>query len=119
MENKTNQKKRGRPKNPNGQTLRIRIRMTKEDFDRCKENARRANLPLSKFARIMILDGKHINTFSHESDKLRSTFIGMANNLNQLTKLAHTYSLTNLEKETQEVYVKIITLIDQYYINNK
>jgi hypothetical protein len=93
--------------------------MTQEDFDMCKEKAQQANLPLSKFARIMILDKNHINTFSHESAKLRSTLIGMANNLNQLTKLAHTYSLTNLEKETLEVYAKIITLIDQYYINTK
>jgi hypothetical protein len=56
---KSNQsKKGGRPIRPDGLAIVIRIRMTQEDFDMCKEKAQQANLPLSKFARIMILDIK-------------------------------------------------------------
>jgi hypothetical protein len=49
MENQINQKKEEDLK-PNGLTIVLRIRMTQEDFDICKEKAQQANLPLSKFA---------------------------------------------------------------------
>lgn len=75
MENKTNQKKGGRPQSPNGLTIVVRIRMTQKDFDVFKEKAHQANLPLSKFARIMLREGRVVNTFSKELHKVRRRFL--------------------------------------------
>ncbi len=118
MENKINQKKGGRPQRPNGLTVVVRIRMTQKDFEICKEKAQQANLPLSKFARIMLREGRVFNTFSKEIQGYLKILIGMSNNLNQLTRLSHTYSLTNLEQQVQEIAYHIKAIIDQYNIKN-
>lgn len=119
MENQIKQKKAGRPIKHNGLTIILTIRMTKEDFDSCKQKAEQANISIASYIRNIARDGVIINTFSKESTNHRTALIGIANNLNQLVKLAHTYSLTNLEKEAGETHANVKEIIDYYKIKPK
>lgn len=108
-------RKGGRPIKSKPLNQRLRIRMSESDINRCTENANRANLSLSEYVRGILVDGRVTNLFSEQEQKDKIQLIGMANNLNQLTQLAHTYSLPNLAKEAREVLNAIRNLLDRYH----
>ena len=46
--------------------------------------------------------------------KVLRLLAGMANNLNQLTKLAHTHGLLRFQKDCQELIAKISTVFNDF-----
>jgi len=79
----------GRPKNANNRKVNKGIRFTEKEFFIIKENASRAGIKISSYIRQMALKGKITPRLNEEERHFVTQLTGMANNLNQLTKLGH------------------------------
>ncbi len=91
MEEHPNPRKGGRPPIPNKLDKTIRVRITSDDYHRCKKIAEEANMNVTEYFRKMMTEGKVTNLFSAEGKREKIQLAGMANNLNQLVKEAHTF----------------------------
>ncbi len=65
--------------------LHLKVRISESDKKKIKENAEKAGLTVSQFSRKMLIDGQ-INVIDLEHKR---TIAGIANNLNQLAKIAN------------------------------
>lgn len=63
--------------------LHLKVRISESDKNKIKENAKKAELTVSQFARKMLIEGK-INVVDKADARVRA---GIGNNLNQLAKL--------------------------------
>ena len=101
------------PKGPS-KDARITARFTESEKLRLSEEARQIGITISELVRRKSLGSRNIRARVKRSEEeivtLRS-LIGMANNLNQLTKLAHSGILQ--ENEILDTLKKVDRLIDQ------
>lgn len=79
----------GRPKKANNRKVNKGIRLTEKEYFTIKQNASKAGIKISSYIRQMALIGKITPRLNEEERHFVSQLIGMANNLNQLTKLGH------------------------------
>jgi hypothetical protein len=79
----------GRPKKADNRKVNKGIRFSEKEFFIVKQNASRAGIKISSYIRQMALKGKITPRLNEEERHFVSQLIGMANNLNQLTKVAH------------------------------
>lgn len=81
--------KGGRPKKTIKRESATGIRFTKAEYFVVKQKAAKAGLKITAYVRTMALEG-YVKARPHPIDKhLEKQLTGMANNINQLTKLAH------------------------------
>ncbi|MDP4286187.1 MAG: plasmid mobilization relaxosome protein MobC [Bacteroidota bacterium] len=86
----TNLKHRGgRPKKLVKREITKGIRFTKAEYFIVKQHASRAGLKITVYVRETALQGKIISRLNEEERQFVRQLIGMANNLNQLTKKGH------------------------------
>jgi hypothetical protein len=78
-----------RPKNANNRVVNKRIGFTETEYFTVEQNASRAGIKISSYIRQMALTGKITPRLNEEERHFVTQLIGMANNLNQLTKLGH------------------------------
>lgn len=93
---------------------RVRLRLSEIEMAESSKNARLANLSLPEYIRMILLRGKVTNLFSEEEQLAKLQLIGMANNLNQLVKEAHTYGLVSVENEARKNLSDIRAILDKY-----
>ena len=79
----------GRPKKANNRNVNKGIRFTEKEFFTIKQNASKAGIKISSYIRQMALTGKITPRLNEDERHFVSQLIGMANNLNQLTKVGH------------------------------
>ena len=79
----------GRPKKPVKRDMVKGIRFTKSEFYVVKQKAAKAGIGISSFIRQMAINGKIKPLLDEEERQIVRQLIGMANNLNQLTKQGH------------------------------
>jgi len=77
----------GRPKKADNRKVNRNIQFTEKEYLRVKQNASKAGIKISSYIRQMSLTGKITPRLNEEERHFVTQLIGMANNLNQLTKL--------------------------------
>ena len=84
-------KKGGRP--PTGRVRKlsksVTVKFSKPSYEALKLRARKANRKLAEYIRESALNGEVVSGHNAETIAIAKNLIGMANNLNQLTKLSH------------------------------
>ncbi len=83
--------KGGRPKKEAAEKLKYKVvvRLSTGDYYALKSNAKAAKLPLAEVARQAVIGCRIVSRFTTEQAWWMRNLVGMGNNLNQLTKLAH------------------------------
>ena len=79
----------GRPKKPVKRDIVKGIRFTKSEYYVVKQKAAKAGIGISLFIRQMAINGKIKPLLNEEERQFVRQLIGMANNINQLTKKGH------------------------------
>ena len=118
MENLT-KKKGGRPIKESPLERKIKVNVTKEELDKFKQLAEKANYKLSPFARELIVNGKITNLFSKEEQNAKIQLIGIANNLNQLLKECHTYGILGILTQVKTALDEVRLILDRYNLGSK
>lgn len=72
---------------------------------------------MAEYIRRMVLNGGITNLFSEEEQQHKIQLIGMANNLNQLAKEAHTYGLVSVEQSASKALKDIRSILDRYKVH--
>lgn len=112
IENKEEHKaKPGRPlKEETKLTRSINLKLTEDDYALLKEKAEKLGMKATQYAREMALEGRVKSRFTIEELALMRKLSGMANNLNQITKLAHQRGLYKVTEVLIEIIDKIKSL---------
>ena len=99
-------KKGGRP--PTGRVRKlsksVTVKFSKPSYEALKLRARKANRKLAEYIRESALNGEVVSGHNTETVAIAKNLIGMANNLNQLTKLSH-------QRGFQETHVYVVDLL--------
>lgn len=114
MENKKrNKPRKGRPAKENEKlSTSINLKLTKKDLNSVKEKADKLGMKPTQYAREMTLKGQVKNRFTLEELDLMRKLSGMANNLNQLTKKAHTGGYSQASEVAFYLFFEIKKLLD-------
>ena len=112
IENKEEHKaKRGRPlKEETKLTRSINLKLTENDYALLKVKAEKMGMKATQYAREMALKGGVKSRFTLEELDLMRKLSGMANNFNQITKLAHQRGLFMVTEVLIEIIDKIKSL---------
>jgi hypothetical protein len=78
-----------RPKKTNNRNVNKGICFTEKEYLLIKQNASKAGIKISPYIRQMALSGKITPRLNEEERHFVTELIGMANNLNQLTKVGN------------------------------
>ena len=99
-------KKGGRP--PTGRVRKLSksatVKFSKPSYEALRLRARKANRKLAEYIRESALNGEVVSGHNTETVAIAKNLIGMANNLNQLTKLSH-------QRGFQETHVYVVDLL--------
>ena len=79
----------GRPKKPVKRETVTGVRFSKVEYFLVKRKAEKAGLGITVYIRQMALHGQVTGKMSEEDRQFVRQFVGVSNNLNQLTKKAH------------------------------
>ena len=93
----------GRPKKPVKRDIVKGIRFTKSEFYVVKQKAAKAGIGISSFIRQMAINGKIKPLLDEEERQFVRQLIGVANNINQLTKKGH-----------QEGFLTAVLMFEKY-----
>lgn len=104
-----NQKKHkgGRPLKKVKRSNDIRVRLTSTEHFLIKQKAKEAGMRLSEWFRQAAKRAKVISRLSPEDLRILRMLAGMANNLNQITHLAHREGLLSVQKRCREILTEI------------
>ena len=95
--------KNGRPKKAVKKEIVRSIRFSKTEYFIVKQSAVKTGLKITTYVRQMALQGKIISRLNEEERQFVRQLIGMANNLNQLTKKGH-----------QEGFITAVLMFEKY-----
>jgi len=95
--------KNGRPKKAVRKDIVRSIRFSKTEYFIVKQHASKSGLKITVYIRQMALEGKVISRLNEEERQFVRQLIGMANNLNQLTKKGH-----------QEGFITAVLMFEKY-----
>ena len=95
--------KNGRPKNAVKKEIVRSVRFSKTEYFIVKQHASKWGLKITVYIRQMALQGQIIARLSEEERQFVRQLIGMANNLNQLTKMGH-----------QEGFITSVLMFEKY-----
>lgn len=103
---KQNREKGGRP--PTGRIHKlsksVTVKFSKPSYEALRLRARKANRKLAEYIRESALNGEVVSGHNAETVAIAKNLIGLANNLNQLTKLSH-------QKGFHETHVYVMDLL--------
>jgi hypothetical protein len=89
-------------------------RLTIAEYEKIVQAAIQCQLKPSVFARHMLVKGQVSNVFSAEEQEAKRQLIGMRNNLNQLTKLAHIDGIDRQVKDLENIIRGIDAILIRY-----
>ena len=89
--NQDNKKHGGRPTIADGKRLSkaVTVKFSKKDYELLKVRSKKANKRMAEYVRESALQSEVVQPRTEADMKEYRTLVGMANNLNQLTKMAH------------------------------
>ena len=113
---KQNRKKGGRP--PTGRIHKlsksVTVKFSKPSYEALRLRARKANRKLAEYIRESALNGEVVNGHNAETVAIAKNLIGMANNLNQLTKLSHQRGLHETQVYVMDLLRKLKAILCEY-----
>ena len=82
----------------------VTVKFSKPSYEALRLRARKANRKLAEYIRESALNGEVVSGHNAETVAIAKSLIGMANNLNQLTKLSH-------QRGFHETHVYVVDLL--------
>uniref|UniRef100_UPI0025F6998F plasmid mobilization protein n=1 Tax=Prevotella sp. TaxID=59823 RepID=UPI0025F6998F len=82
----------------------VTVKFSKPSYEALRLRARKANRKLAEYIRESALNGEVVSGHNAETIAIAKNLIGMANNLNQLTKLSH-------QRGFHETHVYVVDLL--------
>lgn len=113
---KQNRKKSGRP--PTGRIHKlsksVTVKFSKPSYEALRLRARKANRKLAEYIRESALNGEVVSGHNAETVAIAKNLIGMANNLNQLTKLSHQRGFHETHVYVMDLLKKLKVILCEY-----
>jgi hypothetical protein len=106
--------KGGRPKKKIKRDREVKVRLTATEHFFVKSKARDARMRMADWFRKAAVNAKIVPLLSREDQELLHVITGMANNLNQLTKLAHIGGILTVARKCLDLLNQIEEAI-QYF----
>ena len=114
---KTNKSKpRGRPQVSTLKRLTksVTVKFSKPDYEKLRHRSKNANRTLAEYIRDAAFDARIVAKHSAEDATIIRNLTGMANNLNQLTKLSHQTGFYRTKNVVIEVLEKLKSIMNDY-----
>ena len=109
-------RKGGRP--PTGRVRKlsksVTVKFSKPSYEALRLRARKANRKLAEYIRESALNGEVVSGHNTEAVAIAKNLIGMANNLNQLTKLSHQRGLHETQVYVMDLLRKLKAILCEY-----
>ncbi len=115
MEATQNKKpERGRPAKEESKKLTrsINLKLTGTDFDMITERAESVGMKPTQYARQMVLNGSIKSRYTKEELDLRRKIAGMANNLNQVARVANRDGFANAVVLLIDAHKELTNILD-------
>ena len=114
--NQNKKKSKGRPTVADARRLSkaVTVKFSKTDYETLKTSSRKANRRLAEYIRESALKSEVVQPRTEADLKEYRTLVGMANNLNQLTKMAHQDSIIYLYSPIDRLLGEITSVIREY-----
>ena len=116
LKNKTKTKPRGRPQVSTLKRLTksVTVKFSKPDYEKLRHRSKNANRTLAEYIRDAAFDVRMVAKHSAEDATVIRNLTGMANNLNQLTKLSHQTGFYRTKNIVMEVLEKLKSIMSDY-----
>jgi len=92
----------------------VTVKFSKTDYETLKTSSRKANRRLAEYIRESALKSEVVQPRTEADLKEYRTLVGLANNLNQLTKMAHQDSIIYLYSPIDKLLGEITGVIREY-----
>ena len=112
--NQNKKKSKGRPTVADARRLSkaVTVKFSKIDYETLRTRSRKANRRLAEYIRESALKSEVVQPRTEADLKEYRTLVGMANNLNQLTKMAHQDGIIYLYSPIEGLLREIINTIN-------
>lgn len=109
-------KPKGRPKTSSFRKLSksVTVKFSKPDYDRLCLRSKQTNRTLAEYIRDSAFKAQIVAKHSTEEITTMRNLVGMANNLNQLTKLSHQIGLCRTANMVTELLEKLKAIMHEY-----
>ena len=114
--NQDKKKTKGRPTVADARRLSkaVTVKFSITDYETLRTRSRKANRRLAEYIRESALKSEVVQPRTEADLKEYRTLVGMANNLNQLTKMAHQDSIIYLNSPIDKLLGEITDVIKEY-----
>ena len=114
--NQDKKKSKGRPTVADARRLSkaVTVKFSKIDYETLRIRSRKANRRLAEYIRESALKSEVVQPHTEADLKEYRTLVGMANNLHQLTKMAHQDSIIYLYSPIDKLLGEITNVIREY-----
>ena len=114
--NQDKKKSKGRPTVADARRLSksVTVKFSKIDYETLRTRSRKANRRLAEYIRESALQSEAVKPRTEADMKEYRTLVGLANNLNQLTKMAHQDSIIYLYSPIDKLLGEITDVIREY-----
>ena len=114
--NQDKKKPKGRPTIADARRLSkaVTVKFSKTDYETLRTRICKANRRLAEYIRESALKSEVVQPRTETDMKEFRTLVGMANNLNQLTKMAHQDSIIYLYSPIDKLLGEITNVIREY-----
>jgi len=114
--NQDKKKMKGRPTVADARRLSkaVTVKFSKIDYETLRSRSRKANRRLAEYIRESALKSEVVQPRTEADMKEYRTLVGLANNLNQLTKMAHQDGIIYLYSPIVKLLGEITMVIREY-----
>ena len=114
--NQDKKKSKGRPTVADARRLSkaVTVKFSKIDYEILRTRSRKANMHLAEYIRESALKSEVVQPRAEADMKEYRTLVGLANNLNQLTKMAHQDGIIYLYSPIVKLLGEITNVIREY-----
>ena len=95
-------------------TKSVTVKFSKPDYEKLRHRSKNANRTLAEYIRDAAFDARMVAKHSTEDAAIIRDLTGMANNLNQLTKLSHQTGFYRTKNIVMEVLEKLKSIMNDY-----
>ena len=95
-------------------TKSVTVKFSKPDYEMLRRRSKNANRSLAEYIRESAFDARIVAKHSAEDAAVIRNLTGMANNLNQLTKLSHQTGFYRTKNVVMELLAKLKEVLSDY-----
>lgn len=119
--NQDKKKMKGRPTVADARRLSkaVTVKFSKIDYETLRTRSRKANRRLAEYIRESALKSEVVQPHTEADMKEYRTLVGMANNLNQLTKMTHQEGIYYTSMQLDRLLAEISDIVRAYKQTNK